>query len=338
MISDFQWPVLDNFLLKSVVIDSKSLKGNPWKDPTIRNNIILVPRLHLENPQQRLPLVVVLSGFGANGPKYLADKGFEKNFVQQLDERVTERKGPEAFFLFVDAWTFWGGSQFINSKGMGHYEDYIVQELLPTVFANLPIETSKVCVTGVSSGGYGALHLGTKYTKMFPYVAAMAPDSFFESCYLGDVYTAVPFIVKNKGIKGLISQHQQGEIVSRKDGFPILNSLCMALCYSPKSDHDFDFPVDLDSGEIIGSIWRKWKENDPVVFLEERKTNLNKSQKYYLDVGTRDNFNLYFGTRQVRDILKKHSVPVDYSEFDGTHFDFNERRPELWSWLAHEWR
>ncbi|MFS4459555.1 alpha/beta hydrolase-fold protein [Bdellovibrio sp. HCB2-146] len=338
MINEFQWPALENFILKSVVIDSPSLQDNPWKDSPVRHNPLLVPRIHLDRPQERLPLVVVLSGFGGNGPKYLADKGFEKNFVQQLDECVSDRKGPEAFYLFVDAWTFWGGSQFINSKGMGRYEDYLMKELMPTVLTNLPIDHSRVCVTGVSSGGYGALHLASSYPEVFPYVAAMAPDSFFETCYLNDVYQSIPFIVKCKDLKGLMSQHKQGKIASRKDGFTILNSVCMALCYSPTSDHGFELPIDTETGEIRESVWRKWKEHDPVVFLKERKTAVKKWQKSYLEVGIRDNFNLFFGARHIRDILNKNSVALDYTEFDGTHFDFHERRPELWNWLANEWR
>jgi enterochelin esterase-like enzyme len=338
VISEFQWPALENFILKSVVIDSKVLQNNPWNDSTVRHNPILVPQKHLENPGKLLPLVVVLSGFGGNGPKYLADKGFEKNFVQQLDACVSDRKAPECFYLFVDAWTVWGGSQFINSKGMGRYEDYVTQELLPMVLNNLPVDRTKVCVTGVSSGGYGALHLGSAHPDLFTHVAAMAPDAFFETCYLGDVYTSVPYIVKHKGVKGVLNQHQQGKVTSRKDGFPILNAICMALCYSPTGDGDFDLPVDLETGELRESIWKKWKAHDPVIFLKERKAATQKWQKCYLEVGTRDNFNLFFGARHVRDILTKNSVALDYQEFDGTHFDFNERRPELWAWLAHEWR
>lgn len=338
MINEFQWPVLENFVLKSVKIESQCLKGNPWKDSSTRYNPILIPLVHLEKPQQKLPLVVVLSGFGGNGPKYLADKGFEQNFVQQLDSCVSHRKAPECFYLFVDAWTFWGGSQFINSKGMGAYQDYITEELLPTVLSNLPVDPERVCVTGVSSGGYGALHLGSAFPELFPYVAAMAPDSYFETCYLGDVYTSVPFITKHKGIKGLIDQHRQGKIVSRKEGFPVLNTICMALCYSPKGEHDFELPIDLVTGELRESVWRKWKAHDPVEFLKERKSSTKKWQKAYLEVGTRDNFNLFFGARQIAEILKKASVSLDYGEFDGTHFDFHERRPELWSWLQQEWQ
>ncbi|MNJ96696.1 enterobactin/ferric enterobactin esterase [compost metagenome] len=337
MISEFQWPILENFILKSVKIESKALQGNPWKDPFVRQNPILTPERHLKKPQEMLPLVVVLAGFGGNGPKYLGDKGFEKNYVQQLDECVTDRKAPEAFYLFVDAWTFWGGSQFMNSKGMGRYEDYIVKELLPTVFANLPVDQTRVCVTGVSSGGYGALQLASNHPEMFPYVAAQAPDSFFETCYLGDVYTSVPFVVKHKGIQGLISQHKQGKIVSRKDGFPILNAICMSLCYSPKGESDFELPVDLETGELRENIWKKWKAHDPVEFLKERKANTKKWTKSYIEVGTRDNFNLFFGARHIRNILEKNNAACDYTEFDGTHFDFAERRPNLWAWLEGAW-
>ncbi|MNT04198.1 hypothetical protein D3C72_1387680 [compost metagenome] len=173
---------------------------------------------------------------------------------------------------------------------------------------------------------------------MFPYVAAMAPDSFFETCYLGDVYTAIPYIVKHKGINGVRSQHLQNKVATRKDGFPILNAICMALCYSPSGEKDFELPIDLETGELRENIWKKWKAHDPVEFLKERKAAVKQWQKCYLEVGTRDNFNLFFGARQLRDILTKQGIDLEYKEFDGTHFDFNERRPELWAWLESEWR
>lgn len=332
-IRDYQNPTLKNFYIRTLEVDSLALKNNPWGDPSIRFNHFLVPQDHEIN--EELPLVIVLSGFAGNGSSAFANKSFDDNFVEQLDRCLTKKEAPRAIYLFVDAWTFWGGSQFINSLGMGNYQDYIVHELFPAIVNQLPINKNKICIMGVSSGGYGALHLGSLFPEQFPYVAALAPDSFFERCYLEDLLKSVPFLKQFESFKEIIQLHVERKLHSRKDGFSYLNAIAMTLCYSGKSKkRGFDYPIDFETGEVVLSVWKKWLKNDPVHFLNERKSLLKKMKAVYLDVGDRDQFHMQFGTRKIRDLLKKHKVKTHYSEFSGGHFDLSPRRPEVWKWLC----
>ena len=52
---------------------------------------------------------------------------------------------------------------------MGLYEDFIMQDLLPAIKKELPVSVKKKnwCLHGGSSGGYGALFLGSKFTGEF---------------------------------------------------------------------------------------------------------------------------------------------------------------------------
>ena len=47
------------------------------------------------------------------------------------------RTGPPDIVVFVDAWTSWGDSQFINSTSTGRYMDYLCDEV--PEFVVLPI-------------------------------------------------------------------------------------------------------------------------------------------------------------------------------------------------------
>lgn len=326
-----------NFKIETLVIESQVLKHNPLRDPSRRYNPVLVPK----SPGP-WPVVVILAGFSSNAPFYLNAKYNETNAVQVIDQTFTRGEAPEALYLFVDALTSWGGSQFINSAATGRYEDYILEELLPALKARYPVSSdpSGWCVTGGSSGGYGALHLGSKHPDVFGKIAAVAPDSFFEASLLPDFYHALPLWEKyqESGIKAL-EELRLGRLQKNKNWHQILNAFGMAACYAAKGNHgDFEFPVHAKSGERNRRVWEKYLEQDPVHFLDLRQEALKKISGIYLDVGTRDGFHLQYGVRQISQVLKKHNVDHEVVEFDGTHFDISDRRVEVWKWLTSIWR
>lgn len=332
MVEDFQLLELDNFSLEQLRIESKALKGNPLGDPYKRVNPVMIPNSFKKD----LPVVFILAGFTGNGPKYLGPRSFEPNMAEQIDEAVSKGKAPKAIYVFVDAFSFWGGSQFLNSKAVGNYEDYLVDELYEEVLEYYPVNKKKIMLMGVSSGGYGALHLASKYPNKFSYCAALAPDSYFETCYLSDVYKASPYLL-GKSYSDLKALHKRGKILSRRDGHGILNAIGMTACYSENMKNKIKWPIDLKTGLIDKEQWKNWKSNDPVVFLKKRMNKFKKLKGIYLEVGTRDQFHLYFGARQMHQILKESKCRHHYNEFDGTHFDFAERRPVLWEWLVKKW-
>lgn len=335
MLKNFEALNLKNFHLKTLVVKSKALKGNPLKDPSLRENPVLVPK---QKGLKDLPVVLLLAGFGGNGQGMLNWKSFEKNTVEQIDACASAGKAPLAVYVLVDAWTFWGGSQFINSSAVGNYEDYIVQDLLPALQKALPVsrKARDYCVTGTSSGGYGALHLSSKYPQHFGYCAALAPDSFFAVSALGDIYKSANYLVGVQKVDDLKKRHAQGELQGLKDFFPILNTIAMSACYSPRGK-TFDFPVDFHSGLLKPAIWKKWLAHDPLEFLPKRLGKLKRLQGIYIDVGSKDEFKLHYGCRQMHQLLKKAKIPHQYSEFNGGHFDFAKRRHLVWEWLALQW-
>lgn len=343
MVSGLISPNLDLLQLRAFKIftlklESHVLRSNPWRDPATRVHGFLLPQG--KAPPQGWPLVVVLAGFTGNGTQYFSLRSFEDNFVQKLDRCVVAGRAPRAGFLFVDAMTFWGGSQFINSPGMGRYQDHIVDELLPMVKGAFPLNSKRVCVMGGSSGGYGALHLGSKFPEVFPWVGAIAPDCFFAISLLPELYSTLPLIKKNGGIKRIAELMRQGRFHGRRDSHEILNSIAMGLCFAPHSSHprQVDFPIDEATGELKLKTWKRWLKHDPLHFLPARRSQLRQLKGVYLDVGTEDQFQLQWGSRQIRKLLRQMRVRLHYSEFEGNHFDIGERRPQLWEWLQAQWR
>src|SRR5256884_2696359 len=64
-------------------------------------------------------------------------------------------QAPPAIVVYVDAWTAYGGSQFVDSHGTGRYHSYLCDEVVPWVDAHYRTVASSACraIMGKSSGG-----------------------------------------------------------------------------------------------------------------------------------------------------------------------------------------
>jgi enterochelin esterase family protein len=158
--------------------------------------------------------------------------------------------------------------------------------------------------------------------------AALAPDSFFEASALPEIWTAMPVIQKLGGIEGARSELKAGKLKNHT----VLNAIAMGLCYAAAGD-GVEWPIDQVTGAVLPDAWKRWKAHDPIEFLQERRESVANLTRVLIDCGTRDQFHLQYGSRQIRKVLEDIGVPVDYSEFEGGHFDLRERRPLVWKWL-----
>lgn len=329
---------LKNFVLQTLIVESEALRGNPLGDPIRRAHPVLIPNAPV--PKDGFPVVLVLAGFTGNGPNYLNVKTFEPNFAQTLDDAVSRGEAPNAIFVLIDAMTFWGGSQFVDSAGTGNYETFVARDTFDAIKGQLPARKDPAgwCVTGGSSGGYGALHLASKYPEKFGLCAAIAADSFFEANLLPEIWTALAQMQKIGGVVGVKAELKSGKLMKRRESHTILNAIAMGLCYAPDENGSVKWPIDESLGTLREDIWVEWKAHDPLTFLPQRLGNLRALSGIFLDCGNKDQFQLQYGMRQIREILSKASVQHEYSEFDGNHFDISERRPQVWRWLTLAWR
>lgn len=341
ILNNWQTYPLSEYKIETLKIHSHSLKNNPLGDSQIRYNPLLVPTSN-GGPW---PVIFVLAGFSGNAPFYFHGKFNDKNAIQIIDQATKEAKAPLALYVFVDAITSWGGSQFINSSAVGQYEDYIVNDLVEALKMNYEVsnQSQDWAIVGGSSGGFGALHLSSKFPEFFGHCAAIAPDSFFEASLLPELYTALPYLEKFSTAKRILDEVRSGKIQKQKNYHSLLNAFAMAACYSPVGSEasasvEFDYPLDLKTGKLKLESWKRWQEKDPINFLPERKENLAKLHSIYLDVGNRDNFHLQYGVRQISALLKSMNIDHDYTEFDGNHFDIGDRRIDAWNYLAMKMR
>jgi enterochelin esterase family protein len=321
---------LNEMCLNTLVIESVSLQNNPLKDPSRRK----IPVLYPKDKSQKWPVIFYLSGYSSNGAKFFNFQSFEESSAAQLLKMIEQKQAPKAIYVFVDAWTYWGGSQFINSLGCGKYEDYIVKELVPQVKHHFACteDPKNWFVTGASSGGYGALHLASKFPQIFANVAAVAPDCFFQLSLLPEIYSVFPYIQNWGGIEYAKKELEEGKFLKRRVAHKILNVIAMALCYGGNESGKISWPINPE-GVILENIWENWLEFDPLVFLPERCESIKVLDQIYLDVGIYDQFHLQYGTRQLYNQLMKLNAKVTLTEYKGSHFDLGTRRAPVWNWI-----
>src|SRR5438067_10626004 len=113
-----------------VAIESQVLKSNMLGDPSVRVVDVYVPAGH---DGQGLPLLVDLVGFTSSGLSHTNWVGFRENLPVRLDRLIGERRMPPVVVAFPDCFTRLGGNQYINSASMGAWEDFLLQEMLPTI-------------------------------------------------------------------------------------------------------------------------------------------------------------------------------------------------------------
>ena len=117
---------------------------------------------------------------------------FRQPFVETADA-VFADGAPGCVVVYVDAWTAYGGSQFVDSPGTGRYHSYLCDEIVPWVDAHyrtIPDRESRA-IAGKSSGGFGAMITPMLRPDLFGALATHAGDSLYELCYVPDFGKAV---------------------------------------------------------------------------------------------------------------------------------------------------
>jgi len=127
---------------------------------------VMLPPAFDADKTRHFPILYLLHGLGDN-EQFFIHSG-EWNLVEDMRE-----KGELKDFLIA---TPEGGASFyINAKdGKERYEDFLVQEFLPFIEKRYRASPGRAnrAISGISMGGYGALHLAFRHPQLFSAVSA----------------------------------------------------------------------------------------------------------------------------------------------------------------------
>jgi hypothetical protein len=308
-------------------IDSAALAGNPLGDPARRPLWVYVPPGVGDMP---LPALYLIQGHTGQIDMWRNRSAFRPTVPELVDRLFAEEGCPPARVVFVDAWTSYGGSQFIDSAGTGNYHTYLCEEIVPFIDARYP--TTARGITGKSSGGYGAMVTPMLRPDLFHGLATHAGDALFEVCYLPDFREAARALRDNYdgSFEEFWEDFRSRPAFTKSSDFPLLNTFAMAECYSPG-----ELPFVPETGELRPDVWERWLAWDPVRMAERHADALRGLRAIYIDAGTRDQFYLDLGAEAFRRALERIGVDdVLFELFDATHRAIEYRYPIALRYLA----
>jgi S-formylglutathione hydrolase FrmB len=304
--------------LEVIQFESQVLKENPLHDPTLRSVAIFLPSQAVAGA--RLPIVYYLPGYGGSPASYITHSNVWLNFTQALADEVTPM-----ILVVVDGRTRWGCGQYLNSPAQGNYEDYICDEIVAKVEAEYPAATNGVrrIIAGHSSGGFGALRLGSTRQKLFDAVIAMSPDSDFPVSHIPLVKIAA---VSNAPYADILKM-ESGALPPPKNG-DLIYALGLSAAYAARGpDHpgEFDWLYD-PSGKFRDEIWQRWLDNDPLTIVQKNPNAFAPSQAVYVEGPAQDDYSANIGARAIYQVLRERPGRCAFYEPPGHHSDHVRER------------
>ncbi len=324
--------------LEKLVVESEVLARNPLGDPARRPLYVYVPPGI--NEEGEYASIYVIQGMTGQLDMWLNRNAFEPTVIERVDELFAAGECPPAIIVFVDAWTSYGGSQFINSASTGRYMDYLCDEVVSFVDSRYPSAPSREHrgLTGKSSGGYGAMVVPMLRPDVFGGLASHAGDALFEACYLPD-FPKTARILRDRfegSWEVFFERFKSAETLDFELHGAPLNSYAMGACYSPdeKNPGKALLPFEVETGRLVEEIWERWLAWDPVRMAPEHGEALASMKRIYLDAGKSDEYYLDLGAQAFSRELEKLGVEHTLDLFEGTHMGIQYRYPGAIAELA----
>lgn len=304
-----------------LAIDSKALAGNRLGDPATRIVDVYLPHGH---DGSGLPLLVDLVGYTAGGPAHTAWKSFTENVPERLDRLIGDGLMAPVVIAFPDCYSRLGGNQYVNSPIIGHYEDFLIAEMLPQLEARFNCGgTGRRGVFGKSSGGFGALVHAMRHPDIWAAAASHSGDAGFENLYLPEFPATLRVLARHaNSIETWFKAFEAKPKIDGKDTM-VLMILAQAASFDPDPDPEtflgLRLPVTLDTCELIEERWSNWLEWDPARMVESHADAIGRLKGFFLDCGTEDQYNILYGTRRIHQALAAGGIAHRYEEFADNH-------------------
>lgn len=305
-------------------VTSRLLSDNPLGDPAERDLVLLVPESLPAG--LKVPVIWCLVGYTGVGKMMLQDDPWQEGLRERVERLSAAGKLGPAIYALPDAFTRYGGSQYLNSTALGPYEDYLWTELFPHVTERY--RCGRHGVMGKSSGGYGALVQAMRHPDRLSAVACHSGDMYFEYCYLPDFPKFLNGLRTRGGLDGYLAAFEAAPKKRDTKLLEVMNVIAMAAAYSPdpaSPTRGIDFPIDLETGEIRREVWERWLALDPVRLVERHQDALRSLRLVYIDCGLRDEFHLQYGARIFAQRLRALGIPHVHEEFDDGHMGVSYR-------------
>jgi S-formylglutathione hydrolase FrmB len=320
-------------IIDRLAVESELLAENPLGDPARRPLLVYRPPGVERDHPRALPSVYVIQGYFGQLDSWWRREPFEPNVFEGVDAMFAARECPDAIVVFVDCWTSYGGSQYLNSTGTGRYQDYLCDEVVPFVDERYPTAAHRDHrgITGKSSGGYGAMVVPMMRPDVFGALASHAGDALFECSYLPAFRAAARTLRDDfEGSYEVFFERLAAAERFDMDQFanPLMGYGC-AACFSPDPDRPGKalLPFEVATGRLVDEVWEQWLDLDPVRMAQRHDDALRSMRRIYLDAGKSDEWYLDLGAQAFAAELEALEVAHTLELFDGKHGGLTYRYP-----------
>ncbi len=300
---------------------SDALRGNPLGDPHERDLWVWSP----QGGSRRYPTVYVLHAHLRSAASWFNVEPFERSYPEEID-----RLAPEAVVVLVDGWTSVGGSQWIDSHGIGRYGTYLQKEVVPFVDAGYPTNGARG-LQGKSSGGYGAIVNTLARPDLFHAFAAHAPDALFDVT-LAHGFPAASRVLTERGITSM-TEFWESFTGLGEPGNALLTELgACALAFG-----DGELPIDPVTATVDTERWERWLDHDSVRVVDEHRSAVAGLRGAWVDAGDSDEYNLDRGALALRRAILRAGLPEErlhFELFPGGHRGVSHRYPLSLAYLV----
>jgi S-formylglutathione hydrolase FrmB len=322
------------------VITSELLAGNPLGDPHERPLLVYTPPGYDDEPGRRYPAVYVIQGYTGQVAMWRNREPFRQPFTETADAVFARQEAPPAIVVYVDAWTAYGGSQFVDSPGTGKYHSYLCEEVVPWVDAHYRTDArpDRRAISGKSSGGFGAMITPMLRPDLFGHLATHAGDALYELCYMPQFGEAFRHLRKHDGdIVQWWEDFRSRPAFTKPEDICLLSTLGVSACFSARGDGTPVLPFDPATGVLRPDVWGKWLDWDPVRMVPRYADAVRSLRSVWIDAGDADDYYLDIGASAFRAALAEAGVKDDvirYEIFPGTHGGIGYRYPMALAWLC----
>jgi S-formylglutathione hydrolase FrmB len=321
------------------VVVSELLRDNPLGDPHERPVWVYLPPGY-DDGSDAYPAVYVIQGYTGHVAMWANRMPFRQPFIETADRVFADGEAPPCVVVYVDAWTAYGGSQYVDSPGTGRYHSYLCDEVVAWVdarYRTIPDRESRA-ISGKSSGGFGAMITPMLRPDVFGALATHAGDALYEYCYLPEFAQAVRYLRAYDGdIWRWWEDFQARPAFTKEEDAALITALGCSAAFSPGDDGRPVLPFDPRSGDLRHDVWDRWLAWDPVQMAEAYAEALRSLRAVWIDAGTKDDYFLDLGAQAFRDELTRIGVDDDrvhFELFDATHAGIDYRYPLALTWLA----
>jgi len=321
-----------------VTMHSTVLEGNVLGDPADRPLYVYLPPGYDDQPARRYPAIYVIQGYTGQVQGWFNRVPYRTPFLEATDALFATGTAPSCLIVLVDAFTRYGGSQFVDSPGTGRYHTYLCDEVVAYVDARYRTldDPAHRGIAGKSSGGFGAMITPMLRPDLFGGLASHAGDGLYEQNYLPAFGKAVRLLREyDADIYRWWDDFCSRPAFTKDGDEDLLMMLGLSACFSAEADGTPVLPFEPLTGVVREDVWRRWLAWDPIRMVPTHADALRGLRGIWLDAGTRDEFYLDLAAVAFRDALRGIGVTdVAFELFDGGHFDIGYRYPAAVRYLA----